>query len=1191
MAVYKNNKNGTLDPIATNIQYVDQPLEEFVTQGEMEQSLLTKQDTLQYETMPAASEDWENKIVQYVGVTDSSYVNGHFYKCVSDGAVAPNYSWIEASGIIEYDIMPSFEDLAELPNGTIFKTLGFYDKKDGHGGYYTITTSATTARGGIQLNTEGTVKYLIAWDTPQGKATNYIDICRYGVREYGIGSVSFSNITVENTYARRNSEIISKLIEGGRGSYIQFPIGRFFFESPLSFTGNNAYGIRGSSSPSGMKPASITGYGQSVGATTLYFPFLTNGQVAITTSSSNLENFEVIGNPNTYSFTIKRLNLPIDPSTVVEETIATSGGTAVKCTGISKTDAGYIKNVNVVDFYVGATAAIANIYISNFYARSCHTGLSVGNDNKCIGIYGFDCDTLLEIRGSLVSATQVRVDSAIHAVRIINGNAITLTDIDGDFCTDSLIAVGNGGSGKIVQQGTFTGIHGRCCTLKSYDSLTETSPDVRDLASTSGYGLIRVENGCSFKDNTIIVNRIGDTNPFDGKSGEPTNYRTPNILLTFGSLSTEVERNNFILNDSTILNDSDILKIFQTKNGVSSKFDIASGTYFIDGTTIKSQVVAKSIEDYQTNYENGINIKDYGAKGDGVADDSQALTNAMLAAVAANKSVILFPRGSYNLNHVATSIGTHFSFIGEGQELSEILNSNITATQGIECIGLTFNGGSERTFGGDGTVDSGTPRNVRQEPVIIICTPAVDCSVHFKKCVFKNAGTGLWALQNPHADPAHKFISDVIEDCTFENLVSEGMWHSLDIDDFRLLNSTFKNIGSAKVYTGGWRDAWVCAKVGDTSNTANRGATRAIVENNTFENLTTLDHPNNDSHSEEGYFFAFHGDYLELSNNSFKNLMGYGKDREGIYTKAKKSGHLHHNYIENAGVGGEGYLCCKQSKWPYNQRTMNIHDNIIIGDAGKGISSYGAAFIHNNTILIKNVAEALRILSGARKKVSICNNFISCGTDKFYHDGQEITNFHEHNSVVYTSNYDDVEFCNNYIALEDNFTDKDTLIVLVRFSSTTKSVIANGNTLFTNAWTRGIYVMNVSGTQSASTYVEACNNSISMIPANPRGEASYCRPIYIQMANANCRKTVKALNNEVGSWIETVIIDDEPVEILHSCSENSDCCVYCLFRDGDANSVVTFDTQQPDLTWVYSGTPLKVTYATFVNVPDESFVS
>lgn len=61
-----------------------------------------KQDVIQYSTMPTANADNLGKIVQYTGATDSTYTNGYFYKCVSDGASTPTYSWeeveVQASG-------------------------------------------------------------------------------------------------------------------------------------------------------------------------------------------------------------------------------------------------------------------------------------------------------------------------------------------------------------------------------------------------------------------------------------------------------------------------------------------------------------------------------------------------------------------------------------------------------------------------------------------------------------------------------------------------------------------------------------------------------------------------------------------------------------------------------------------------------------------------------------------------------------------------------------------------------------------------------------------------------------------------------------------------------------------------------------------------------------------------------------
>lgn len=47
----------------------------------------------QYNIMPAASLNYWNYIVQYVGSTNQNYTNGYFYKCVSDGQNPATYSW------------------------------------------------------------------------------------------------------------------------------------------------------------------------------------------------------------------------------------------------------------------------------------------------------------------------------------------------------------------------------------------------------------------------------------------------------------------------------------------------------------------------------------------------------------------------------------------------------------------------------------------------------------------------------------------------------------------------------------------------------------------------------------------------------------------------------------------------------------------------------------------------------------------------------------------------------------------------------------------------------------------------------------------------------------------------------------------------------------------------------------------
>jgi len=52
---------------------------------------------IQVSSMPTASSSLEDQIYQFVGTTDSTYTNGYFYKCVSDGQNPATYSWVQTN--------------------------------------------------------------------------------------------------------------------------------------------------------------------------------------------------------------------------------------------------------------------------------------------------------------------------------------------------------------------------------------------------------------------------------------------------------------------------------------------------------------------------------------------------------------------------------------------------------------------------------------------------------------------------------------------------------------------------------------------------------------------------------------------------------------------------------------------------------------------------------------------------------------------------------------------------------------------------------------------------------------------------------------------------------------------------------------------------------------------------------------
>ena len=60
--------------------------------GSILDKLNEKEDKFRYSTMPTASVDYLNKIVEYIGTTNANYTNGYFYQCRFDGT---NYSWVQ----------------------------------------------------------------------------------------------------------------------------------------------------------------------------------------------------------------------------------------------------------------------------------------------------------------------------------------------------------------------------------------------------------------------------------------------------------------------------------------------------------------------------------------------------------------------------------------------------------------------------------------------------------------------------------------------------------------------------------------------------------------------------------------------------------------------------------------------------------------------------------------------------------------------------------------------------------------------------------------------------------------------------------------------------------------------------------------------------------------------------------------
>lgn len=504
-----------------------------------------------------------------------------------------------------------------------------------------------------------------------------------------------------------------------------------------------------------------------------------------------------------------------------------------------------------------------------------------------------------------------------------------------------------------------------------------------------------------------------------------------------------------------------------------------------------------------------VNVMDYGALGDGTTDDS----GAFLSALSASTDGIWIPKGSYNLNHEAINLSSLKVFVGESKDFVTLIDANITAPYGITCKNITFDGGTTGTDRnmphGDGTIYSGLKENLFDSEITINVTPFVDLNsqtsiksnVCYENCIFTNMGVASLAYQfgdisNTVTAPRSGYVSienDIVKNCVFKNITASGIYHMCNILHGTYENNTFTNIGRTSSVT----DNIVALKSGDTSNQSDRGVIECLVNNNIFEDIISYNDLEADVHSGETNMVTIQGDNIIVTNNVFKNLRGFGHDREGLYLKAHYAD-ISNNYFENAGLG-EGYICCKnREKIPnrdsfYTDANVDIHDNVLVGSYGCGMKLYYTATVHNNNI---DISVAAKNLIHAGKNVSpYCNiniydNDMKCGMSyPVVINGVTINNFYDdisNDKIVISPiriyNHDDVYISRNNITLNNNIeasmiaTNKKARIIGIQ--TFLNNAIIKENT-FNAISASSIYgiILSTTNSKSNNIYVDVENNT------------------------------------------------------------------------------------------------------------------
>lgn len=254
-----------------------------------------------------------------------------------------------------------------------------------------------------------------------------------------------------------------------------------------------------------------------------------------------------------------------------------------------------------------------------------------------------------------------------------------------------------------------------------------------------------------------------------------------------------------------------------------------------------------------------VNVKQFGAKGDGTTNDTKAINKAFTS-IAKTNGIVFFPAGDYLVN-ITITVPKGVSISGEGRgsttikriDTSNTAIFNLKGKQNISGIGFKSRINLYPTGNDISLVDcsiTGTTQGIQNAATISRLT--------ISRTLFDSCGYGFLSNNNPSYDVT-------IRDCTFTNSTADDVEINSPSERFLIQNCSFKDNKSKYIYSGFGIGVAVHAK-NITINNCNflNIACQAIhCEGNSFVNITTCSFKNSGRHNHPG---SPHSDIAFLSS-------------------------------------------------------------------------------------------------------------------------------------------------------------------------------------------------------------------------------------------------------------------------------------------------------------------------------------
>ncbi len=323
-----------------------------------------------------------------------------------------------------------------------------------------------------------------------------------------------------------------------------------------------------------------------------------------------------------------------------------------------------------------------------------------------------------------------------------------------------------------------------------------------------------------------------------------------------------------------------------------------------------------------------VDVKDYGAIGDGIIDDSKAVITALFEAQTRNMT-LYFPPGQYNLNNTSITVNTDLKIAGEPDGSSKLINPGALSCSGnVSLKDITVSDDKDIFI----YMQPAGMVNLNIDHVMYTGNAG---STRFVYCKSETSGVGIEKVE--------------IVNCTISN-TRYGIMLACPINSGLISGNIFDTIGDPAIFQG-----VAAIKLGYLQSHSD-SARNITISNNRITNVAAGYSTTNDGRECQGILLLSDGGCV-IENNYLENIVG-GRDTEGIYCKAVDIKILNNTLI-NAGEGDGSIV---------NKRTSSENDVIISGNTivntiessrtmcGIYVASEKYTITYNNITLIRGIA-------------------------------------------------------------------------------------------------------------------------------------------------------------------------------------------------------------------------------------------